>query len=113
MWYNTAMYENDFNTAANVKVANFSALAARDEDGARPNHCPSCRMTHASFPIISVAGACVIHLVSPRYLGDGIWLCGMCEKQFQWSSDPDEDRPPRGLDYGGLRELLDEILKRA
>jgi hypothetical protein len=70
--------------AINAQFLVFSNLPMRNEEGDRPAYCPQCQTNASQLIVHSLAGAYPVTVISPRYKGDGIWICGTCHNQFQW-----------------------------
>ena len=95
----------------NAKLEYFENLELRDENGERPVRCPSCRGMHALFVGMGLSGSYPIPLVSPRYIGEGVWLCGSCGKQFCWPFTKDELVPVFAGLLEGMYEVEQKVLK--
>lgn len=96
MRYNIDMGFPDF-IEINARFIAFSSLPARDHEGNRPAYCPECKRNRLVFAVFSLAGGSTVDCATPRYLGDGRWICGFCDHEFVWEKTP-VDQPTDLID---------------
>ena len=91
--------DTDFELPPKERLSNelafdFWLREARDESGNRPRTCPQCGQSKATFLVANSFGPFLFTMISPKYLYEGVWVCGVCDYEFSWSIDNAEKMPP-------------------